>query len=169
MELKLKAFSLKPKSTPNLYNLANIKKIINKSVIADLFLIKIYSKKLKNQKTEIIFHLAAQPLVKESYLNPKETFDININGTMNIIQSLYSFTILLNSNSPLRISKNKILFSSVGGKDPYTGIIRSIYSYLKSFLLTPSFIFISEAEKVINCGPAVINLVKGIMISSTIL
>ena len=35
---------------------------------------------------EFVFHLAAQPLVRESYINPKETYDINIGGTVNVLE-----------------------------------------------------------------------------------
>ena len=42
-------------------------------------------KTIKNFKPSIIFHLAAQPLVSESYKNPYQTFDINFRGTLNII------------------------------------------------------------------------------------
>jgi len=36
---------------------------------------------------EIVFHLAAQPIVRESYANPKETFDVNVGGTVNVFES----------------------------------------------------------------------------------
>jgi len=35
---------------------------------------------------EFVFHLAAQPIVRESYINPKETFDVNIGGTVNLLE-----------------------------------------------------------------------------------
>ena len=35
---------------------------------------------------EFVFHLAAQPLVRESYINPKETYDINIGGLVNLLE-----------------------------------------------------------------------------------
>jgi CDP-glucose 4,6-dehydratase len=37
-------------------------------------------------KPEFIFHLAAQPLVRESYSNPKETFEVNMLGTLNVLE-----------------------------------------------------------------------------------
>ena len=47
-------------------------------------------KKLKEvftkYKPEFVFHLAAQPIVRESYLNPKETYDINVGGTVNVFE-----------------------------------------------------------------------------------
>jgi len=36
---------------------------------------------------EFVFHLAAQPIVRESYQNPKETYDINVGGTVNLLES----------------------------------------------------------------------------------
>ncbi|MFZ1986200.1 MAG: GDP-mannose 4,6-dehydratase, partial [Desulfatitalea sp.] len=43
----------------------------------------------KNQP-EIVFHLAAQPLVRYSYIDPKLTFDTNIGGTVNILEAVRS-------------------------------------------------------------------------------
>ena len=43
-------------------------------------------KKIKKFKPDIIFHLAAQSLVKESYKNPRFTFTTNIVGTLNILE-----------------------------------------------------------------------------------
>lgn len=37
---------------------------------------------------EIVFHLAAQPLVRESYKNPSYTYEVNVNGTMNILECI---------------------------------------------------------------------------------
>ena len=37
-------------------------------------------------KPEFIFHLAAQPLVRDSYENPRETFDVNMIGTLNVME-----------------------------------------------------------------------------------
>lgn len=42
---------------------------------------------IKNFKPEILFHLAAQPLVRRSYNNPRETFETNILGTFNVLES----------------------------------------------------------------------------------
>ncbi len=38
------------------------------------------------EKPEIVFHLAAQPIVRESYINPKETYEINVQGTVNLLE-----------------------------------------------------------------------------------
>ena len=41
---------------------------------------------------EFVFHMAAQPLVIESYKNPKETFDINFTGTLNLLEILKEYS-----------------------------------------------------------------------------
>ena len=124
---KVTGYSLKPKSTPNLYNQANIKKIIDKSIIADIRDYKKLYKNIKNSRAEIIFHLAAQPLVRDSYINPKETFDVNINGTINIIETIRNISkikssVIITTDKVYDISKNRIFKEDdlLGGKDPYS-------------------------------------------------
>ena len=48
---------------------------------------------IKSFKPSIVFHLAAQPILSETYNNPYQTFDVNIKGTLNIIDtcSKYKF------------------------------------------------------------------------------
>tara|TARA_B100000787_G_C16198799_1_gene303049 strand:+ start:3347 stop:4423 length:1077 start_codon:yes stop_codon:yes gene_type:complete len=124
---KVTGYSLKPKSTPNLYNQANVKKIIDKSIIADIRDYKKLYKNIKNSRAEIIFHLAAQPLVRDSYINPKETFDVNINGTINIIETIRNISkikssVIITTDKVYDISKNRIFKEDdlLGGKDPYS-------------------------------------------------
>lgn len=70
-------------STGKLENLKKIKKQV-KFIDAD---IRNFAKLNKeNLKTDVIVHLAAQIYVNKSILNPKETFDINLNGTINILE-----------------------------------------------------------------------------------
>ena len=76
--------SLEPKTNPNHYTLANYK------IETDLIDITDFEKVKKSVDTfypEIIFHLAAQPLVEYSYNNPLETFNTNIIGTANLLEA----------------------------------------------------------------------------------
>lgn len=80
-------YALPPRNEKDNYNLSNLKdKIIDiKGDIRDF-------DKLKNVFTtynpDIIFHLAAQPLVLESYKNPIETYESNVMGTLNVLECL---------------------------------------------------------------------------------
>ena len=68
-----------------MYNIFGLNKII-KSNYLDIRNIKKLDKKLKEIEPEMIFHLAAQPLVIESYKNPIETIESNINGLCNLLE-----------------------------------------------------------------------------------
>ena len=69
---KLYGLALEPPTSPSLFNEANLEKIINNNIVDIRDLNKVTD--LVNQiKPDYIFHLAAQPLVKYSYLNPTET------------------------------------------------------------------------------------------------
>ena len=55
-------------------------------IIGDIREFKNIMNVFKKYQPEFVFHLAAQPLVRESYANPKETCDINIGGTVNVLE-----------------------------------------------------------------------------------
>ena len=78
-------YSLTPPSDPSLFELAEIEKDID-SVIGDIRDIEKLKKVFEEKKPEIVFHLAAQPIVRESYRNPLETYEINVMGTANILE-----------------------------------------------------------------------------------
>lgn len=77
-------FSLAPSTEPNHFNALNLE---IKSVIGDIRDDTLLHTTLKEYKPEIVFHLAAQPLVRESYKDPVETFEINVIGTLNVYQA----------------------------------------------------------------------------------
>ena len=124
---KVTGYSLKPKSNPNLFKLAGISDLIEKSIIADVRDYKKLNNEIKKSKSSILFHLAAQPLVRYSYLEPKETFDTNIIGTLNILESIrinknIKSSIIITTDKVYDISKNKIFKETdrLGGIDPYS-------------------------------------------------
>jgi len=144
-DAKICAISLKPKYPKTLYELLNLKKKIMKSYIADLR----NEKKIKNIITrfnpEIVFHLAAQPLVIDGYKNPIETFQSNITGTINVLESCRKCS---NIKSIIIVTTDKCYqndnglknFSEkdkLGGDDPYSASKASAeivaHSYYKSF------------------------------------
>jgi len=120
-------YSLKPLTKPNLFNLAKIHKLIKKSLIADVRDYRRMYKEIKKSKASIIFHLAAQPLVRMSYIHPKDTFDVNFNGTLNILQIIKRIKkiktgIIITTDKVYDIKKNKIFkeTDALGGLDPYS-------------------------------------------------
>ena len=123
---KIVGYALKPKSQPNLFDLAKVKKILKKSVIADVRDYKKLYSEIKRSNANILFHLAAQPLVRYSYLYPKKTFDTNMSGTLNILECVRKIkkirsTIIITSDKVYDISNNKIFKETdkLGGTAPY--------------------------------------------------
>ena len=84
---KVTGFALKPPTKPSLFELCRIDELIN-SNINDIRNVDALNKAIRLAKPEIVFHLAAQPLVRESYKVPVETFEINVMGTVNLLESL---------------------------------------------------------------------------------
>lgn len=78
-------YALEPPTTPSLYKLCKLSKRV-KSVIGDIRDYDKLYKCFKQAKPEIVFHLAAQPLVRESYIFPRETYETNVMGTVNILE-----------------------------------------------------------------------------------
>ena len=80
-------FSLPPPTSPSLFQLADVSAGIThiEGDIRDLPLLK---SKMKNAEPEIVFHLAAQPLVRHSYRDPVETYSTNLMGTVNFLEAL---------------------------------------------------------------------------------
>ena len=137
-------YSLKPKTKPSLYNLAKINRIIKKSVIADVRDYKRLYREIKNSNATIVFHLAAQPLVRYSYLLPKETFDTNVLGSLNILECVRKIkkiksSIIITTDKVYDNSKNKIFKETdkLGGIDPYSSskvcVEHLFSSYINSF------------------------------------
>jgi len=120
-------YSLKPKKF-SLFNQANCKIFLKKNIYADINNYNLLKKELKKINPQILFHLAAQPLVSESFKNPIETLKTNIIGTSNIldiiknIKSLKS-VVIITTDKVYKIRKNNKSYSEIehlGGKDPYS-------------------------------------------------
>jgi len=83
---------------------------------------------IKEQKPEFVFHLAAQAIVRESYKNPKETYDINAGGTVNLLEACRqndSVRVIVNITSDKCYENREWLWcyrenDPLGGYDPYS-------------------------------------------------
>ena len=120
-------YALEPHTHPNIYNTLGIDKFII-YVKGDIRSAELLRKTLTKFQPEIVFHLAAQPIVLDSYDNPVETFDTNVTGTVNLLNELRQIDsvrtiIVMTSDKSYRnhewvypYRENDIL----GGKDPYS-------------------------------------------------
>lgn len=78
-------YSLTPPTTPSLFVAAGIGTDIN-SVIGDVRDYKALKMAFDNARPEIVIHLAAQPIVRDSYKDPAYTYETNVMGTVNILE-----------------------------------------------------------------------------------
>ena len=123
----LTGYSLPPNSKLNLFDLALVGKEM-KSVIGDIRDFEKIKKTIKDFSPEIVIHMAAQPLVRNSYQNPIDTYSTNVMGTVNLLEAVRktdSVKAVINVTSDKCYENNeKILGYSendpIGGKDPYS-------------------------------------------------
>ena len=81
-------YSTAPETDPSLFELARIDDVIAGSVIADVRDAERLAAELREAGPDIVFHLAAQPLVRYSYENPVETYATNVMGTVHMLDAV---------------------------------------------------------------------------------
>ncbi|OGI00337.1 MAG: CDP-glucose 4,6-dehydratase [Candidatus Melainabacteria bacterium GWF2_37_15] len=138
-------YSLEPPFKPNLFELAQLKNCIShfNEDIRDLESLK---RALNLFKPDIVFHMAAQSLVRISYKSPVETFDTNVMGTINLLESIRnteSVKVCVNITSDKCYENREtgtpfVEGDPMGGYDPYScskGCAELVTTaYRKSFL-----------------------------------
>ena len=132
-----------PPADPSLFRLLRLDEEMN-SVMGDVRDFRLLEKAYGEASPEIVFHLAAQPLVRESYRAPRETFDVNVTGTVNLLESVRRYgaksvvnvttdKVYKNDESGRAFSENEPL----AGYDPYSNSKSCselvTYSYRVSF------------------------------------
>ena len=137
-------FSLEPNTNPNLYELAGLENgMIN--IIGDIRDREFLKKSVCDFKPDILIHMAAQPIVRESYKNPVYTYETNVMGTVNVLEAV---RVCSSIKSVLNVTTDKVYRNNewewgyretdvLDGYDPYSNskscseLVTS--SYKKSF------------------------------------
>ena len=83
---KVKGYSLQSPTQPNLYDLMNLYNDVN-SITADIRDFGALKTAVKDCSPDIVFHMAAQPIVRESYSDPVYTYETNVMGTVNLLEA----------------------------------------------------------------------------------
>lgn len=78
-------YSLEPPTEPSIFNLTDMGNQMH-SVIGDIRDLDKLMEVFRETEPEIVLHLAAQPIVRESYKNPVYTYETNVMGTVNILE-----------------------------------------------------------------------------------
>ena len=88
MGAEVHGYALSPPTQTNLFAVAEVELGMASSVIADIREANKLKRAMQAAKPEIIFHLAAQPLVRYSYVQPAETYEVNVMGTVHLLDSV---------------------------------------------------------------------------------
>jgi CDP-glucose 4,6-dehydratase len=120
-------YSKLPPTETNHYSLLELEKNIQ-SVIADIRDLDNLKKIINDYKPEIIFHLAAQALVRASYIDPIETYSTNVLGTINLFEAVRSTNytkVIINVTSDKCYENKEWVWGyrenePMGGSDPYS-------------------------------------------------
>ena len=146
----------------SLFSQANLHKIFQNDRRIDIRDRSATKEAIEKINPEVLIHLAAQPLVRESYRIPVETFDINVLGTLNVLEATRE---LKNLKAALIITTDKVYKNynhlrgyvetdELGGDDPYSASKAAAdiatQAWIKSFAKGP--VAIARAGNVIGGG-----------------
>lgn len=84
---KVCGYSLAPNTNPSMFNELNIESKIEKSIIGNILDVEALEKSIFDFQPDIVFHLAAQPLVRLSYSEPVLTYQTNVIGSLNVLEA----------------------------------------------------------------------------------
>ncbi|GAA0542116.1 CDP-glucose 4,6-dehydratase [Rhizomicrobium palustre] len=127
MGAEVHGYSLEPPTTPNLFSIAQVGKAMSHQ-IGDIRDLAAMSAALKAFAPDVVFHLAAQPIVRESYAIPVETYETNVMGTVNLLEAVRGTpsvraTVIITSD---KCYENREViwpyreYDAMGGHDPYS-------------------------------------------------
>lgn len=121
---KVIGYSLEAPTKPNHIELLSFEYI---SIIGDVRDQKKLDSTFKNYKPDIVFHLAAQPLVRFSYKDPIYTYETNVIGTLKVLESCKKFDVkaIVNVTSDKSYENKELDIGykendALGGYDPYS-------------------------------------------------
>jgi CDP-glucose 4,6-dehydratase len=162
---EIAGYSLYLPSEPSLFELLNLKNKIKIDYREDILNYNILLNSLEKFQPDFVFHLAAQSIVSESYLNPRFTFQTNLMGMVNILDALKNVPSV---KAGVFITSDKCYENveweygyketdKLGGKDPYSASKAcaeiAFSSYVRSFFnLSDSFFATTRAGNVIGGG-----------------
>lgn len=143
-------YSLEPPTTPSNFQLSHLAQRIT-DVRADVRALPTLRQTIEKHRPQVLFHLAAQPIVLESYKEPRETFDVNVGGTVNVLEAIrttQSVRALVCITSDKCYENQEWIWGyresdALGGHDPYSTSKAmaelAVASYRRSFFPNDRF------------------------------
>lgn len=157
MGAEVHGYALQPPTSPNLFDAADIKSCLNTHTIADIRDLASLKEAINNAKPDIVFHLAAQPLVRQSYNDPLETYTTNVIGTVNLFESIRqtpSVRAIVNVTTDKCYENREWIWpyredEAMGGYDPYSsskGCVELVTSAYRRSFFAESGVAIASAR-----------------------
>lgn len=120
-------YALLPPTNPSLFDIAKVNEGLT-SVIGDIRNLALLQSIFSEFRPEIVFHMAAQPLVRHSYIEPVETYSSNVMGTVNLLEAVRhtdSVRVVVNVTSDKCYDNREWVWGyreneAMGGHDPYS-------------------------------------------------
>ena len=127
MGAEVKGYALEPATSPSLFEVAHVGECIH-SEIGDIRNLNQLRKSMVDFNPDVLIHMAAQPLVRRSYKEPVETYDVNVLGTVKVLEAARSCA---NLKSIVSVTTDKCYENKewvwgyredepMGGYDPYS-------------------------------------------------
>ncbi|NND89243.1 MAG: CDP-glucose 4,6-dehydratase [Granulosicoccus sp.] len=127
MGARVSGYALAPDTDPSLYQLARVDELVD-STLGDIRDRDALENTVQRTQPEIVLHLAAQAMVRESYADPTGTFDTNVMGTVNLLEATRQCA---SARAVMIITSDKCYqnqewewgyreIDSLGGHDPYS-------------------------------------------------
>jgi len=121
-------YALEPKTDRDNFVVAGVEALMAESVIGDVRDAALLRATVERHRPEVVFHLAAQPLVRLSYERPAETFEINVVGAANVLDAVRAVgsaraTVVITSDKCYRNNEWEWGYretDALGGHDPYS-------------------------------------------------
>lgn len=162
-------YSLEAPTDPNLFGLLNFGGSIHHN-IGDIRDYENLFRVFNNAQPEIVFHLAAQPIVRESYKDPRYTYEVNVMGTVNLLECIRNTNCVksfVNITTDKVYKNNEWIYGyretdTLDGFDPYSNSKScselATASYIRSFLSHQSIsVSTVRAGNVIGGGDFALN------------
>jgi CDP-glucose 4,6-dehydratase len=124
---RVTGYALQPPTDPNLHDLARVDGLVH-SLRGDIRDRRLLGDAISRSEPEIIFHFAAQSLVRESYRSPLETYEVNVLGTAHVLEAIRTCpsvraAIMATSDKCYENRETGAAFREgdpLGGRDPYS-------------------------------------------------
>jgi CDP-glucose 4,6-dehydratase len=128
MGAKVTGYALSPPTEVNLFAAANVEQVLEQHIIADIRDGEQLKLAMQTAQPDVVLHLAAQALVRYSYVQPVETYQTNVIGTVNVLEAVRatpSVKVVVNITTDKCYDNKEWLWGyreneALGGFDPYS-------------------------------------------------